>query len=379
MSHPVAASVPELGQPMLRRVVDAALAGIIVIDSRGTVKLFNAACERMFGYTPDEVLGRNVSLLMASPDRENHDTYIHNYMRSGVRRIIGIGRDVTGRRKDGSNIPLRLAVGELREGAEQPLFVGTLHDLTQQQRDRRRIEELRSKLMRVTRVSAVGEMGTSLAHELTQPLAAIVGFVEASAALLADGDVPAKVNEYMTQAVTQAHRAGDVVRHLRDFARRGDTERRVENINASVEEILALARIGTTSAGIEFRVDLAADLPPVLIDHVQIQQVVLNLVRNSVDALAGCETGMIVVATRSRGDRVEVVVRDDGPGLDPEVRERLFEPFVSTKPDGLGIGLSISRTIVVAHDGEITVDADSSRGTTFRFTIPVFADAPGGQ
>ena len=379
MSHPVAAAFPELGQPMLRRVVDAALAGIIVIDSRGTVKLFNAACERMFGYTPDEVLGRNVNLLMASPDRENHDTYIHNYLRSGVRRIIGIGRDVTGRRKDGSNIPLRLAVGELREGAEQPLFVGTLHDLTQQQRDRRRIEELRSELMRVTRVSAVGEMGTSLAHELTQPLAAIVGFVEASAALLADGDVPAKVNEYMTQAVTQAHRAGDVVRHLRDFASRGDTERRVENINASVEEILALARIGTTSAGIELRLDLAADLPPVLIDHVQIQQVVLNLVRNSVDALAGCETGMIVVATRSKGDRVEVVVRDDGSGLDSEVRERLFEPFVSTKPDGLGIGLSISRTIVVAHDGEITVDADSGPGTTFRFTIPVFADTPGHQ
>ncbi len=365
---------------MLRQVIDAALDGLIVIDSRGTVMLYNAACERMFGYSPDEVLGNNVSMLMPSPDRENHDSYLRNYLHSGIPRIIGIGRDVTGRRKDGSTIPLRLSVGELREGAAPPLFVGTLHDIKQQQDDRRRIEELQSELMHVSRFSAVGEMGSSLAHELTQPLAAIVGFVEASAALLGgeDSEVPAKVNEYMEQAVIQAHRAGDIVRHLRDFTSRGDTERRVENINTTVEEILALAEVGTTSQGIELRVELAADLQPVLIDHVQIQQVVLNLVRNSVDALSGCEPARIVVATRLRGDRVEVLVDDNGPGLDPDICGRLFEPFVSTKPDGLGIGLNICRTIVAAHGGEITVDPGPGPGTTFRFTIPVFADA-GGQ
>ena len=360
---------------MLRLVIDAALDGMIVIDSHGTVMLYNAACERMFGYAADEVLGKNVSMLMPSSDRENHDSYIRNYLRSGIPRVIGIGRDVTGCRKDGSTVPLRLSVGELREGAEPPLFVGTLHDLRQQQRDRRRIEELQSNLMRVTRFSAVGEMGSSLAHELTQPLAAIVGFVEASTALLDGGETPSKVDEYMAQAVTQAHRAGDIVRHLRDFTSRGDTERGVENINTAVEEILELAGIGTTSEGIELRLDLDPDLPPVLIDHVQIQQVVLNLVRNSVDALAGCESAKVVVATRLWRDRVEVLVGDNGPGLDPDVRGHLFEPFVSTKPDGLGIGLSICRTIVAAHGGEITVDADSQPGTTFRFTIPVFADA----
>ena len=369
------------GEHMLRRVIDAALDGMILIDSRGTVILFNAACERIFGYAPDEVLGKNVNLLMTSPDRENHDTYLRNYLCSGIPQIIGVGRDVTGRRKDGSTVPLRLAVGELREGAGPPLFVGTLHDLTQQRRDRRRIEELQSELIRVTRVSAVGEMGSSLAHELTQPLSAIVGFVEASATLLTrvSGDLPERVHEYMGQAVTQAHRAGDIVRHLRDFTSPGDTERGPENVNTVVGDVLELAMIGATSKGIELRLDLTAELPPVFINLVQIQQVVLNLVRNSVDVLSGCEAGTIVVGTRRRRDGVEVFVRDNGPGLAPEVRERLFEPFVSTKPDGLGIGLSICRTIVDAHGGEISVDTRSTGGTTFRFTIPVLAEAAGSD
>lgn len=364
---------------MLHEAIDAALDGMVVIDSRGTVMLYNAACESMFGYARHEVLGKNVNLLMTSPDRENHDTYLRNYLGSGVPRVIGIGRDVVGRRKDGSTVPLRLAVGELRQGADPPLFIGTLHDLTQQQRDRRRIDELQSELMRVTRVSAVGQMGASLAHELTQPLAAIVGFVEASAALLAraGGDVPAKVHEYMDRAVTQAHRAGEVVRHLRDFTRRGDTGREVGDINAVVEEALELARLGSAGRGIELRLDLARDLPPVLIDQAQIQQVVLNLVRNSLDALSGGEAGVVTIGTGRRGNRVEVTVEDNGPGLAPDARERIFDPFVSTKPDGLGIGLSICRTIVEAHGGEIVADAGAASGATFRVAIPVLGEGEG--
>ena len=364
---------------MLHEVIDAALDGMVVIDSRGTVLLYNAACERMFGYARHEVLGKNVNLLMTAPDHENHDTYLRNYLRSGTPRVIGIGRDVVGQRKDGSTIPLRLAVGELRQGADPPLFIGTLHDLTQQRRDRRRIDELQSELMRVTRVSAVGQMGASLAHELTQPLAAIVGFVEASAALLARAgdDVPAQVHEYMDRAVTQAHRAGEVVRHLRDFTRRGATEREVGDINAVVEEALELATLGSAGRGIELRLDLARDLPPVFIDQAQIQQVVLNLVRNSLDALSGGDAGAVVIRTRRRGKRVEVTVEDNGPGLARDARERIFDPFVSTKPDGLGIGLSICRTIIEAHGGEIVADARPARGATFRVAIPVFDEGEG--
>ena len=233
--------------------------------------------------------------------------------------------------------------------------------------------------MQVARASAVGEMGTALAHELTQPLSAVAGFVESSAALLdqGGGEVPAKAREYMDQAVAQSLRAGAVIRLLREFTGRGDSERSVEDINAVVEEICKLATLGTSAEQIDLELDLAAALPPVLIDHVQIQQVVLNLVRNSIDALSDCEARAITVATVPGGDMVEVVVSDNGPGLPSEVRDRVFEPFVSTKPDGIGIGLSICRTIVEAHGGRIAVDAGKKHGTGFRFSVPAFVESSG--
>ena len=371
--------VPILGEDKLRQVIDSALDGMIVIDSTGTVLLYNAACERMFGYSAQEVLGSNVKMLMTRSDRESHDTYIQNYLRSGTAKIIGIGRDVTGRRKDGSTIPARLSVGELRDDNGTILFIGTLHDLTEALRARERIEELQSELMQVARASAVGEMGSTLAHELTQPLSAVTGFVEASATLIdqSDVEIPPRVREYMNQAVAQALRAGTVVRVLHEFTGRGDTERSVENINAVVEEICELAMLGTATDGIDLELNLAPDLAPVLVDHVQIQQVVLNLVRNSIDALSHCEAGAIKVATVPKGDMVEIVVSDNGPGLPAEVRERLFEPFVSTKRDGIGIGLSICRTIVEAHGGKIAVDASTRCGTGFRFSVPVFDESSG--
>ncbi|MDE0273039.1 MAG: PAS domain S-box protein [Gammaproteobacteria bacterium] len=363
----------------LRRVVDAALDGMVVIDSAGTVLLYNAACERLFGYSAEEVLGNNVNLLMTPRDRRNHDTYIRNYLQTGTAKVIGKGRDVTGRRKDGATFPIRLSVGELRDDADAPLFVGTLHDLTETLGARARIEELRSELMRVARANIVGEMGSALAHELTQPLSAIVGFVEASAALLdqGGGEVPEKVREYMEQAVAQSLRAGDVVRLLREFTARGETERSVNDINVVVEETFRLATLGTAADGIDVKLDLAADLPPVLIDQVQIQQVVLNLVRNSIDALSDSEAPAITLETVAGRERVEVVVRDNGPGISPDVRERVFEPFVSTKPDGIGIGLSICRTIIEAHGGRIEVEAGTECGAAFRFSVPVFDESTG--
>ncbi|MYF31382.1 MAG: PAS domain S-box protein [Gammaproteobacteria bacterium] len=368
-----------LGEDKLRRVVDAALDGMVVIDSAGTVLLYNAACERLFGYSAKEVLGNNVKLLMTQRDRRNHDTYIRNYLRTGRAKVIGKGRDVTGRRKDGATFPIRLSVGELRDVAGTTLFVGTLHDLTEALRTRARIEELQSELTQIARANTVGEMGSALAHELTQPLSAVVGFVEASAALIdqAGGEVPAKLREYMDQAVAQSLRAGDVIRLLREFTARGDTERSAKDINAVVEETCRLATLGTAADGIDLDLNLDADLPPVLVDHVQIQQVILNLVRNSIDALKGAESPAITIATGLGRQAVEVVVGDNGPGVSPEVRERAFEPFVSTKPDGIGIGLSICRTIVEAHGGRIAVDAGTECGAAFRFTVPVFDEPPG--
>ena len=339
--------------------------------------LYNAACERLFGYSADEVLGNNVNLLMTPGDRRNHDTYIQNYIRTGEARVIGKGRDVTGQRKDGVTFPLRLSVGELRDAADAALFIGTLHDLTETLQSRARIEELQSELMQVSRASAVAAMGSALAHELTQPLSAVVGFVEASAALIdkGGGRTSVKVREYMDQAVAQSLRAGEVIRLLREFVARGDTEHSVQDINVVVEETCRLVTLGKAADGVDLELNLASGLPPVLIDHVQIQQVVLNLVRNSIDALKDVEAPAIFVSTALGREQVEVIVRDNGPGLALEVRERVFQPFVSTKPDGIGIGLSICRTIVEAHGGRIAVHTGANWGTGFRFSVPVFDES----
>lgn len=370
---------PPLAQDELRHVIDTAIDGIVVIDSSGIVLLYNAACERLFGYGSHDVLGRNVSMLMPSPDRENHDTYIADYLRTGEAKIIGIGRDVTGRRKDGSTFPMRLSVGELHGGGDTLLFVGTIHDLTEVQLARDRIEELQTQLMRVSSSSALGAMGSVLAHELNQPLSAIASFVEAGSALIdqGEGKVSDRVREYIDRAAAQAHRAGDVIRRLRELSRKGTHQRSTEDINVIVEETCAFATLGAATDGIDVTMNLAADLPPVQIDSIQIQQVILNLVRNSIDALAGQEDRAITVATALCDDAVEVAVRDTGHGLAPVVRERLFEPFVSTKPDGLGIGLNVCRTIVEAHGGTLSADPGRENGTTFRFTLPVDVDKGG--
>lgn len=379
-SHPPILISPSpariLGEDQLRHAIDTAVDGIIVIDASGTVLLYNTACERLFGYCAGDVLGRNVSMLMPSPDRERHDAYIEAYLRTGTAKIIGIGREVIGRRQDGSTFPLRLSVGELRGTGDAPLFVGTIHDLTEAQLARERIEELQTELMRVSRASALGAMGSVLAHELNQPLSAIASFIEASTALIDEdrGKVSDQARQYIDQAVAQTHRAGDVIRRLREFTRKGTHQRSTEDVNAIVEETCALAALGASVEGIDVTLDLAADLPPARIHSIQIQQVVLNLVRNSIDALAGQEVRAITVATARRKDLIEISVHDTGPGLAPVVRERLFEPFVSTKSDGIGIGLNICRTIVEAHGGTIAADPGSAGGATFRFTLPVDDD-----
>ena len=358
----------------LRAAIDTAIDGMIVIDQTGTIVLYNAACERLFGYAADDVLGRNVNLLMPSPDRENHDAYLQNYLKSGIAGIIGIGRDVTGCRKDGSTFPMHLSVGELSRTRHGPLFVGTVHDLSERRRARERIDELQNDLLRVSRASALGTMGSALAHELNQPLSAIAGFVEASAALLDQGGitVPDRVREFMHKAVAQTHRAGAVIRRLRELTRRSDTERSIEDINVLVEETCALATLGTKTEDVDVTMRLSSNLPPVRVDSVQIQQIILNLVRNSIEALDGCETRRIVIATTRLGDGIELTVSDTGPGLPASVQARPFEPFVSTKPAGTGIGLSICRTIAEVHGGKISFHTEAGKGTTFHVVIPAF-------
>jgi len=345
---------------------------MIVIDERGIIHSFSSAAERQFGYTVAEAIGENVKMLMPSPYRENHDGYIERYLQTGERRIIGIGRLVVGERKDGSTFPMELAVGEMRSG-DQRFFTGFIRDVTQRQQTEARLQELQSELVHISRLTAMGEMASALAHELNQPLLAIVGFMKGAQRFLASGsddDHSGMLRNAMDKAAEQALRAGQIIRRLRDFVARGESERRVESVNRLIEEASALALVGTKDQGVRvrFQFDPAVDL--VLVDKVQIQQVLLNLLRNAVEAMEASQKRELVVSTAvTDEDMIAIAVADTGSGITPEVASQLFQPFVTSKRDGMGVGLSISRTIVEAHGGQITAQPNPGGGTIFRFTL----------
>jgi two-component system, LuxR family, sensor kinase FixL len=359
---------------LLQAIIETAPDALIAIDQHCLIRIFNPAAERLFQYRAEEVVGTNISCLMPSPDRERHDGYVARYLRTGEKRIIGIGRTVVGLRKDGSTFPMELAVGEARLG-DQRLFTGFVRDLTERKNAERRMHELQAELLQVSRLSIMGEMASGLAHELNQPLTAIMNYVQACRRLLERGDGAAlpRVRELMDKAVSQAGRGGQIINRLRRFMAAGETETAREKVNRVVEEASALALVGVAHDGIAVHMKLAPGLPEVMIDKVQIHQVIINLIRNAIDALAKSEGQRAMILRTARGDpgEVEVVVADTGPGLPDEVRSRLFQPFVTTKPEGMGIGLSICRTIVDTHGGRIWVDDHPGGGTAFHFTLPV--------
>jgi two-component system, LuxR family, sensor kinase FixL len=355
----------------LRSILATVPDAMVVINEVGLITSFSAAAERLFGYGEAEVLGRNVSMLMPSPDRERHDSYLDRYRATGERRIIGIGRIVTGLRRDGSTFPMELSVGEARVG-EIRIFTGFVRDLTERQQTEARLHELQSELIHSSRLSAMGTMASTLAHELTQPLTAVANYVASSRDLLEapDAETIEIVRDALGEAESQSVLAGQIVRRLRDFVSKGDLEKRVEVLPRLIEEASALALVGVGAKTVRVRLDLDERARHVLADRVQIQQVLLNLVRNAVEAMEISPKRELTIATHDRGDEVEVQVADTGPGLAAEVAETLFQPFVSTKGQGMGLGLSICKTIIEAHGGELTAISTPGAGTTFRFTLP---------
>lgn len=368
--QPSRAKRPDPHELRLKSILDTAPEGIIVIDERGLVQSFSAAAERLFGYQEAEVVGKNVSLLMPSPYREAHDGYLDHYLATGERRIIGIGRVVVGLRKTGETFPMELGVGEFRVG-ERRYFTGFVRDLTEQQRVARRMQDLQSELMHSSRLSVMGQMASTMAHELNQPLTAVVNYLEAARGLLQDLPETERIDDLIQRAGIQAERAGDVIRRLRQFVSKGETERRSESLNKLVEEALALALVGTRRLRVRVTLELDPALPPVIVDAVQLQQVLLNLVRNAVEAMEQVDRRELAIGTRAADGCVEVSVTDSGPGLAAEVADRLFQPFVTTKPTGMGLGLSICREIVESHHGLLTFTPRADGGSVFRVSLPV--------
>ena len=355
----------------LRSILSTVPDAMVVIDDQGMIVSFSAAAERLFGYQEAELLGVNVSRLMPSPDRERHDAYIRRFLETGEKRIIGIGRVVFAERRDGSTFPMELSIGEASSDSH-PLFTGFIRDLTERQLTEARLESLQSELIHVSRVSAMGTMASTLAHELNQPLTAVANYVEAIRDLLASpepADMP-MIRDALDDTAKEALRAGHIVRRLRDFVARGEVEKTIEKLPLLINEAAVLGLMGAREKSVEPRFDLDPYASPVLVDKVQIQQVLINLIRNAVEAMADSPLRQLTVTSRpdQRGF-VRVIVADTGPGVTPEVAEQLFTAFVSTKAEGMGLGLSICRTIVEANGGRIWMEPRAGGGTEFHFTL----------
>jgi len=355
----------------LQSVLDTIPDAMIVIDAQGLIQSFSATATRLFGYAAEEVIGRNISLLMPSPYREQHDAYLARYLATGERRIIGVGRLVVGQRKNGSTFPMELAVGEMRAGSRR-FFTGFVRDLTERQETQKRLQDLQSELIFMGRFTALGEMASTLAHELNQPLTAATLYLNGARRLMDAGreEDRAQARGAIEEAAAQMLRAGQIIKRLREFVARGESERQVENLPKLIEEACALALVGARETGVHvsFNFDPRAQL--VLADKVQVQQVLLNLVRNAIEAMQDeAVRELTISAHRLDEDTVRIDVADSGTGIAPEIAQHLFQPFVTSKQAGMGVGLSISRTIVEAHGGRIWADARPGGGTVFHLTL----------
>jgi len=355
----------------LRSVLEIVPDAMIVIDDRGIIRSFSAAANRLFGFAASETIGRNVSMLMPEPDRSRHDSYIARYRDTGDAHVIGVGRFVTGQRQDGSTFPLHLSLVETRSG-EGRHFTGFVRDLTERQETQAKLQELQSELAHMSRLTAMGEMASTLAHELNQPLAAVGNFLNGCRQLLEGSQDPvtSKVQDALGMAAEQIVRAGQIIRHLRDFVARGETEKRIERVAKLIEEAGALAFVGAREQGIKIHFAVDPSVNNVVADKIQVQQVLINLLLNAIEAMQhSTRRELTLFVAPAKDNMVAFSVSDTGTGVPDDIAPRLFEPFMTTKLQGMGVGLSISRTIVESHGGRIWAEPNEGGGSIFHFTL----------
>lgn len=361
----------ERSESHLRSILETVPDAMVVIAQDGTICSFSAAAERLFGFAEADVTGRNVSMLMPEPDRGQHDGYLTRYLTIGERRVIGHARLTTGLKCDGTTFPMELAVGETISGGQR-LFTGFVRDLTDRRRTELRLQELQSELIHVSRLSAMGTMASTLAHELNQPLTAIANYLEATRDMLADPDLEtlALVREALDDAAGQSLRAGQIVRRLRAFVARGEIDRQVASLRQVIEEAAALGLVGALQSGIRATITLDPATDLVRVENVQIQQVLVNLIHNAVHAMTNSSRRELHISSvPDEAGLVRVSVSDTGAGIAKDMVPRLFQAFETSKEEGLGLGLSICRTIVEAHGGRIWANSLPAGGTAFQFTL----------
>jgi two-component system sensor kinase FixL len=372
------------GEAQYRAIFDSTVEAMAVIDAKGLIQSVNPSVERIFGYAPADLIGKNIRMLMPDSIASQHDDYLQRYRDTGRRAIIGIGREVLGRRSDGSLFPLDLSVAEWeREG--ETFFTGIMRDIsarksteTALRASEERLRLLQNEFAHLARVNDLGEMAAAIAHEINQPLTAIVNYLNTGLFCAVEGyseDGFAETEQIMRDAAAQALRAGDIVRRLREFVGKGEGARTVEPADPLVDTSMALALIDARLRGILVERRSGAIDTEVEVDVIQIQQVLVNLLRNAVDALDSVgkdDVRRLSVITTADADFVEIAVADNGPGIAPQLAGHLFEPFITTKAKGMGMGLSVCRRLIEAHGGTIHAESDPATGATFIVRLPRF-------
>ena len=357
-------------EAILRATLDAVPDAIVVIDEEGVVITFSHAAEVLFGWTSEDICGRSVETLMPPAEAQAHENYVQRYVQTGERRMMGSSRQVSGLRQDGSEFPMELRVGEVRIGKRR-YFTGVVRDLSTIREAERRSDELQAHLTQVWSLNSMGEMASVLAHELNQPLSAVANYLRAARTLIANLELDEDdLVDAVSRAGDQAVRAGEIIRTMRDLATRGGTEQKAESLSAILAEIEFIIGLMVRDAGARVYYDLYQGDDIVLADRIQIQQLVVNLVRNAIDAVAKFPEREIKISTKPDADgKLLTTVEDSGPGVDTTVMGRVFQPLASTKPTGMGLGLSICRAIVENHGGRIWVEPSPLGGAAFRFVL----------
>jgi two-component system, LuxR family, sensor kinase FixL len=374
----VAITVPSVSEARLSSLLDSAAVGIVVVDEQGRILTFNKACERLFGYGAAEILGENVRTIIPAEYTAEHDASFAEFVRGGVSKSVGMARELRGLHRDGSAFPLELSVSEAMtpDGRQ---FVGILRDLRARRATEQRLCELQADLVHVARISAMDEMGAALAHELNQPLTALMLYLQAlerTNAKRAAGDVvPASVAGILDKAMREAERAANIIQRMRHFIEKREPLRRLVDLSRLVDEVVEL-NLPAGRPGVRLLRALAPDLPQVLVDPIQIQQIIVNLVRNAMEAVGGISRAEIRVTTRLRGDVVVLTVEDNGPGIPADALSHLFKAFATEQGSDMGLGLTISKTIAQTHGGDLTVDpGGNGRGACFTLNLPLPAAA----
>ena len=351
----------------LAAIVDSSEEAIIGKDVEGRVTSWNRAAEQLLGFRAEEIIGQPISLVLP-PERQQEE---EEFLRRIARGLSVARHESTRRRKDGSIVPIFLSISPVRNAEGRVVGAATMaRDISAMRRDRAALRAREAELVHVSRVTELGQIASALAHEINQPLTAIANYAAGARRLVASGNITG-ADTALARIADQADRGAQIVLRLRNFMRKRDTERRPESLPEVIEEACALAMVGVHDRPLRLHRRLDPGAPLAVLDRVQIEQVMFNLLRNAIEAMAGQPVqDLSVTSCRLDAGTVEIEVADSGPGLPETVRARLFQPFVTTRPNGLGIGLSICRSIVQAHGGELRAEDAPGGGAAFRFTLP---------